>query len=99
MHTYKMHAHEVYSREIHAREMYAHKTHAYAMHVCEVRVHEVYPHEIHTHETPAHPFLWRLSGPNSGRFMHRHLSFKKRVFALAAVCPSITQQTEGGMCW
>src|SRR2546423_8453450 len=71
--------------------------HARGMYVCEVHVHEVYPHEMHahkmharkvyTHETPAHPLLWWLSGLNSGRFMYRHLSFKKRGFALVAGSP------------
>src|SRR2546423_12771817 len=71
--------------------------HARGMYVCEVHVHEVYPHEmhahkmharkVHTHETSTHPLLWWLSGLNSGRFMYRHLSFKKRVFALVAGGP------------
>src|SRR5271155_1903038 len=51
------------------------------MHTCLLRA------TVHTHETPAHPLLWWLSGPNSGRFMYRHLIFKKRVFALVAGGP------------
>src|SRR5438477_13197291 len=53
----------------------------------EMHAHKMHARKVHTHETPAHPLLWWLSGPNSGRFMYRHLSFKNRVFTLVAGGP------------